>query len=381
MQKRLLILYIFLLCIPKIYAQSNVTFDQQKALPIEDYKQQIKSSQWYSSQSELWNKEIKTYSNNASAWLNYYKASRFSNYTATSNKINANDQKELDNIVSEMKKNVPNTFEYNYTKYWNGNNDISLFPYLEKAYQISPNSTELYDDMIAYYELTGNEIKKKEFCTKWYNSNDIPDQVIKYNYNVLMSLEQNAVIITNGDYDTYPLWILQNVKNVRNDICVINKNLIAKDSYRISKFKTTGICDVANSNPETSPLFWFKAFCEKNPNKSIYFGLTTSPEILSTMKDKLYLTGLAYKFSNTSIDNIPIMKKNWEEKFDIKYFSDLLNEYSNPINANYLLPMLVLHKYYIKINQKETAEKLLKEIKIIAKKSGKEKTVERFLNE
>ena len=367
--------------ISKIHAQSNVTFDQNKATPIMDYKLLQQTSEWYAQQSGLWNKEIKAYSNNASSWLNYYKASRYSNYTNTSNKINENAQKELDNIVNDMKKNVPNSFEFNYAKYWNGNNDISLFPYLEKAYQIGPNNTELYDDMIAYYELTGNDAKKKEFCEKWYNNKDIPDQVIKYNYNVLMSLEQDAVIITNGDYDTYPLWVLQNVKNIRKDVCVINKNLIAHDSYRINKFKAIGICDVVNLNPGTSPLTWFKALCEKNPEKTIYFGLTIAPEILSTMKDKLYLTGLVYRFSNTGIDNVPILKKNWEEKFDVKYFSDLIKESSNPINTNYLVPMLVLYKYYLKINQQEPAEDLLKEIKMIAKKSGKENTVERFLNE
>jgi hypothetical protein len=381
MRIKLTILLILLFCISRIHAQSNVTSDQHKAIPIIDYKLLQQSSEWYAQQSGLWNKEIKVYSNNAPAWLNYYKSSRYSNYTTTSNKINANDQKELDNIVDNMKKNVPNSFEYNYAKYWNGNNDISLFPYLEKAYQLSPNNTELYDDMIAYYELTGNDVMKKEFCEKWYNSNDIPDQVIKYNYNVLMSLEQNAIIITNGDYDTYPLWILQNVKNTRKDICVINKNLITKDNYRINKFKEIGINDVTNSNSEANPQIWFKALCEKNPGKAIYFGLTTSPEILSSMKDKLFLTGLAYKYSNTSVDNIPILKKNWEEKFDVKYFSDLLLESSNPINANYLVPMLVLYKYYVKTIQKETAENLLTEIKIIANKSGKEKTVERFLNE
>ncbi len=51
------------------------------------------------------------------------------------------------------------------------------------------------------------------------------DALLEYNRNMLMSAPDSAVLITNGDYDTYPAWYLQG-KGIRTDVLVVNRSLI-----------------------------------------------------------------------------------------------------------------------------------------------------------
>jgi hypothetical protein len=380
MKKYLIILFV-LFSLGNLMAQSNVSNAAEKKA--EENQKNITEDD--EDESEINNQRSKTLSQKDAQQakmaqvsvqlFDKYRKERQKHYNAYNRNISQEEQTKLDAIIDEMQSNIPQSFEYHYAAYLNANFDQNKFHHLQEAYAINPNNAEIYDDFMAYYEYTNDISNRKTFSNKLYNSKTVQNDVLSYNYNVLMSLEKNAILFTNGEDDTYPLWIWQDVKNLRSDVIVLNISLLLKQDYLNQKAKEHSLSFPTANLLQKNPAAFYRKFCLENNSSAVYFALSINPAYLKDITSYLYVSGLAYKFSLKDFDNHKTTYDNWNKRFSIDY---LINkQYYNKIHSNYLIPLLIIYDY----EKNPVKKKLLLElIYDIGKKYNKEKEIEQYLS-
>ena len=348
----------------------------------------VKPFDWYLSQAVLWKKEIDQNRKNADAWLNFYTANRMAgkiNKEAWEKKKGPGYM-ETDEIVKEMEKEVPGSFEYNYVRTWNDGFRIAESEkYLFKAYELDPGRPEIYGSLVNYYEMRREKGKEEEICKKWFNSNEMSPGLLNYNYNVLQSLEDNSIIITNGDNDTYPLWILQYASGLKKSVMVVNIHLIMVESYRKKLFAENNIPEFIQPAEEQELQKAIINHLISQSGRTVYFANTLSPGYYTAFEKDLYIVGLVFRYSKENFDNIAVARNNYEKNYLLDYLRiDFRNDESksvmNSMNMGYIPLFIKLYNHYRLSGESEKAKEIKQFSLIIAKNGDPEANVEEWFS-
>lgn len=352
---------------------------------------------WYKDQSAAWRNVINQNPKDVKAWYYYYYANRILNFNHETDKRSWKERDAvIQQLIDEMGKNIPESYEYNLCKWMAGGFDRKLLPYLYKAAELGEGRIEHIDYMVNMGEINRDMKQRDLYARKKNEAGLISSGMLYYNYNVLAGLAPNAILLTAGDNDTYPAWVLQ-ANGIRKDVTIINLSLIKISDYRQKVFTELGInpIDFYEGTQEDSAKTGRKVFDETivkhvaaNKKKyPVYLALTaaTCKPMVGAVEDHLYLTGLAYVYSQDGIDNIAFLKKNMEQEMALDYldkpfYKEISTGMVSRVNTNYIVPMLKLYEHYKASGDTQKQQWMRNKLLLVSKNTDEEKGVTEHLN-
>ncbi len=332
---------------------------------------ELQNEEWYLTQKELWKKEVDKNKKNAVAWENYYNAARaLKNLNWKNEEQLTKYSKECAMIAEQAYKATPKSYQANLIMWRNSGNNQKYLKHLEKAYEVNPNNEEVLVNMLTQAKIMGNDLAYSKYCKEYYKTNDVPAGLLNWGYNLLSGLDNNAIIFTSGDNDTYPCLLVQEAKDFRKDITILNTYLLFKDDYRNRVIKKLGLPQLNITFSEAKSQEEYEANKQKiidhffkHYQHSKYVVTTSIEGFRAQYGEQLHLTGLAYKYSEIAIDNLSLIIRNYEKRYLLDYLKinfsfNIGEQVAENAQVMYLPALTKLYKHYKNTEQNEKLEEV-----------------------
>lgn len=270
-----------------------------------------------------------------------YLSSRQNAWKGPTKIISSADQATLSNIVEEAKAINPNSFEYHYLAYLDQPYSESSATHLAAAKQLNPNYPGLHQSVIQDAHFRGHTDLLREAVTA-FNAKAAAwsNKELRYHQDVLNSLPQNAIIITNGDNDTHPLLVLQYAHGIRKDVQVIRADFLQQATFlQRTPLPQSVQKKLVSSNRRDAVLLAFNAF----PAQQIHLALTLPSSWLQLAPDAV-IAGLALGKANSTHTIHDLVARTAQiDPANVVPSSKVAHLY----DKNYLPLFLILEQYHI----------------------------------
>ncbi len=174
---------------------------------------------------------------------------------------------------------------------------------LERCIEIAPDHKFGLSTVAAICLKSGELAKSDRVLKAVFDQRIIATPLQDFAYNLLVGLPPGAVLVTNGDNDTFPCLALQVGMGFRKDVAVINWHLLRVPAYaeavfvRYPSIRPKG--EISAKEGESLPAKLLGRMIDEN-KAPVYFALTVALDDLG-FEPELTLEGLSFRSSKKGL--------------------------------------------------------------------------------
>ena len=350
--KRFLIIIVLGLSCAMGFAQSEETglntwenFEAWNVVDPEPVGPYVSRRQWYEDQACAWQKVVTADPKNENAWRNLFCASYyFENQGIYKDMFAHSDEtSKTDEVMRRMKVAIPDTYTFffcasaKWLSEW-GKYDENI---LVEAIKLAPKDVDATEIKFLVFKLWGidpdNEYLRDGFRIL-YEKEYYSDRLMRYGWNLMQSMPNNAVYIAGYWYQFEQIIMMQKLFDERKDITIIPYNIYPFNSYNIppyyNLYEDENLCNVVCKKLNIKPfkpntkgydkdegkrkkadfLKYLIAKCDRPFSLSLDLAFQTELN-----DDHLYNEGLLLRYSEKRYDNIHVALHNMKYVYDFKY--------------------------------------------------------------
>ncbi len=262
--------------------------------------------------------------------------------------------------------------------------------HLEKAIQRDPAYAKPHEKLALAHMLQGRNEQAAQHWRELKRKGGMSQALVEFNQNLLMTVAQNGILITNGEEDTYPLWYLQMSEGVRRDVSVVNLGLLNftwyvrtlrehepklgiryDDDYlrerlqerywpKPAKAEIAGLRWILPPAPgykhlRVQDVVLLDLLTWNAWQRPVYFAVTLAPENKLGLEDFLTMEGLAWRLHSQKSPAIQADSTwtNVRKRYSYVYCAESSDGASRSLVANYATVFCLLADAYLQRRDRE----------------------------